>query len=62
MCIGPISGPQDDSETGTRTREANLVTRMGAQNSSTSDLNDWGRHYGSHGVSVAPKLGPQRGP
>ena len=43
-------GPQSDSETGTRTREANLVTRMGAQSSPTSDLNDWGRHCGSQNV------------
>ena len=43
-------GPQSDSETGTRTREPNLVTRMGAQSSPTSDLNDWGRHCGSHDV------------
>ena len=30
----------------------------------TSDLNDWGRHCGPQkcGVSLAPKLGPQRGP
>ena len=43
-------GPQSDSETGTRTREPNLVTRMGAQSSPTSDLNDWGRHCGSQNV------------
>ena len=43
-------GPRSDSETGARTREANLVTRMGAQSSPTSDLNDWGRHYGSQNV------------
>ena len=43
-------GPQIDSETGARTREANLVTRMGAQSSPTSDLNDWGRHCGSQNV------------
>ena len=50
MCMGPILGPQSDSETGARTREANLVTRMGAQGSPTSDLNDWGRHCGSQNV------------
>ena len=43
-------GPQSDSETGPRTREPNLVTRMGAQSSPTSDLNDWGRHCGSQNV------------
>ena len=43
-------GPQSDSETGTRTREANLVTRMGAQSSPTNDLNDWGRRCGSQTV------------
>ena len=42
-----ILGPKSDSEFGIRTREANLVARMGAQSSPTSDLNDWGRHYGS---------------
>ena len=43
-------GPQSDSETGIRTREANLLTRMGAQSNPTSDLNDWGRHCGSQNV------------
>ena len=43
-------GPQSDSETGTRTREPNLVTGMGAQSSPTSDLNDWGRQCGSPNV------------
>ena len=51
---------QSDSETGTRTREANLVTRMGAQSSPTSD--DWGRHCGSQNVEFLAKLGPRCGP
>ena len=43
-------GPQSDSETGTRTGEAILVARMGAQTSRTNSLNDWGRHCGSQNV------------
>ena len=47
---GSNFGVRRATETGARTREANLVTRMGAQSSPTSDLNDWGRHCGSQNV------------
>ena len=50
-----------DSETGTRTREANLVTRMGAQSSPTCNLNDWGRHCGSQNVEFPWRQNSARG-